>query len=112
MLSSLIQAQTNQIAMLQPHTASGTGNTGNITGQSGFLALKPDRNRIVRGFQELQLQYLTDNGLITRSATKERWPARDNNGNLVAIGASVVISSREDLLCGDTPNQVTLVPIS
>ena len=73
MLSSLIQAQTSQIAMLSAaHRFLETGNTGHITGQSGFLALKAETDRIVRGFQELQLQYLTDNGLITRSATKER----------------------------------------
>ena len=73
MVSSLIQAQSSQIAMLTAaHRFLETGNTDDLTGPAGFLAEKAATDRSVRAFHEQQLHYLTEHGLISQSATTER----------------------------------------
>lgn len=73
MVSSLIQAQSSQIAMLAAaRRFLETGNTDELTGEAGFLAEKAATYRSARAFQEQQLHFLTENGLITQSAPTER----------------------------------------
>ena len=73
MVSSLIQAQTSQIALL---TAArrflDSGNTDELTGPAGLLALKAATDGSVRTFHEQQFHYLTDHGMISQSAPTER----------------------------------------
>jgi rhomboid protease GluP len=72
MVSSLIQAQSSQIAMLAAaHRFLESGNTVDIDGEYGFLALRAATDLSVRTLQKQLLQYRTDNGLISRSATNE-----------------------------------------
>jgi rhomboid protease GluP len=73
MVSSLIQAQTGQIALL---TAArrflDSGNTDELTGPAGLLAEKAATDRSVRTFHEQQFHYLTEHGMISQPAPAER----------------------------------------
>jgi hypothetical protein len=73
MVSSLIQAQSGQIALL---TAArrflDSGDTDELTGPAGLLAEKGATDRSVRTFHEQQLHYLTEHGMISQSAPAER----------------------------------------